>query len=370
MDGWFFNSSSADAGPVTGLFPPQGREWGLPIQARQLSPKAAERVALEAATGSFAEAARKVNHDWGTAFDAKQVQRWSEGFGRQAAAWRDQQARQCASGQRPPGPANDPVLLVVEMDGGRVQGREKNPDTGSRWKEDKILAVSTYLPGDGKDKEPVKLTTTYVATMGPSDAFGLLARAEAERRGIRQAAQTILINDGGPWIGTQHDEHFFRCPMIIDWYHAAEHLHDVARAVHGQDEAKRQALAERLKNHLWRGRHERLMGELQDLARQTGPPRDGDEPGHPRRVLAQNLGYFEGHRQHMDYPTYRARGWTIGSGAVEAGVKQFNQRVKGTDRFWNLPGCEAILALRALWLSQDQRWDHYWQYDRLQRKAA
>jgi hypothetical protein len=364
------SSSSADAGPVTGLFPPQGREWGLPIQARQLSPKAAERVALEGATGSFAEAARKLNQDWGTTWNAKQIQRWSEGLGRQAAALRDRQARQCAQGQRPAGPANDPVLLVVEMDGGRVQGRDKNPQTGSRWKEDKVLAASTYLPGDGKDKEPTKLVTTYVATMGNSESFGLLARAEAERRGIRQATQTILINDGGPWIGTQHDEHFLRCPMIIDWYHAAEHLHDVARAVAPEDQGKREALARRLKDRLWHGQHDQLVKELYNLAREAGPPLENDEPGHPRRVLAQNLGYFESHRSHMDYPSYRARGWPIGSGAVEAGVKQFNQRVKGTDRFWTLPGSGAILALRALWLSQDQRWDHYWQCDRLQAPAA
>ena len=45
---------------------------------------------------------------------------------------------------------------------------------------------------------------------------------------------------------------------------------------------------------------------------------------------------------------------------TESGVKQFNKRVKSTDQFWNEPGVEAILALRALWFSQDGRWLHYW----------
>jgi len=205
---------------VTGLFPPQGREWGLPAQARGFWPKAAERVALESATASFDEAARKLNQDWGTHYDGKQMQRVSEAVGTQAAQQRDAEARACAAGQRPAGPAIDPDLLVVEMDGGRVQGREKNPETGSRWKEDKVAAVSTYLAGDGKEKKPEKLSTTYVATMQDSDALGPLVRCEAERRGIRQAAKTLLINDGGPWISTQHQENFVRCPMIIDWSHA------------------------------------------------------------------------------------------------------------------------------------------------------
>ncbi len=53
-------------------------------------------------------------------------------------------------------------------------------------------------------------------------------------------------------------------------------------------------------------------------------------------------------------------GWPIGPGVVGAGVKQSNQRVKGTDRFWSEAGIEPILSLRALWLSQDERWQRHW----------
>ncbi len=62
----------------------------------------------------------------------------------------------------------------------------------------------------------------------------------------------------------------------------------------------------------------------------------------------------------MNYPTYRSNGWPIGSGETEAGVKQFNKRVKGTEQFWSEPGIEPILALRSTWLSQDARWERYW----------
>ena len=44
----------------------------------------------------------------------------------------------------------------------------------------------------------------------------------------------------------------------------------------------------------------------------------------------------------------------------EAGVKQFNKRVKGTEQFWTEAGVEPILALRGLWVSQDGRWDKHW----------
>jgi hypothetical protein len=119
-------------------------------------------------------------------------------------------------------------------------------------------------------------------------------------------------------------------------------------------------LGEQLKDALWDGQVNQVIATLQRHAERLGPPQDADGPEHPRRrVLANNVGYFETHRKHMDYPTYRRKGWPIGSGVTESAVKQFNKRVKGTEQFWSLPGVEAILALRALWLSQDERWERY-----------
>ena len=72
----------------------------------------------------------------------------------------------------------------------------------------------------------------------------------------------------------------------------------------------------------------------------------------------------------MNCPEYRRRGWPIGSGVTESGVKRTNKRVKGAEQFWHESNVEAILALRCLWLSEDQRWQHYWLGPRDQRQAA
>jgi hypothetical protein len=41
-------------------------------------------------------------------------------------------------------------------------------------------------------------------------------------------------------------------------------------------------------------------------------------------------------------------------------VKQFNLRVKGTEKFWNDPaGAEAILTVRAALLSEDDRFNEF-----------
>lgn len=320
---------------------------------------------------SFDQAALALNEDWGIQLDGKQVQRWAEKLGAVVVAARDAQVRAFERGRRPRGPADAPTLLVVGMDGGRVQTREKPAENGSRWREDKVGTLTTYQPGNGTREHPPKpLVTTCVATMGATVAFGKLLRVEAERRGLRQAETVLVLGDGGNWIDPLSEREHLHDQRIVDYYHAAEHLYDAARAALGGESAEATKLAERLKDALWEGQFDQVIATLQQQAERLGPPQAGDGPEHPRRVLANNVGYFQTHRRHMDYPTYRRKGWPIGSGVTESGVKQFNKRVKGTEQFWSLPGVETILALRALWLSQDDRWRRYWDTRPAYPKAA
>ena len=279
-------------------------------------------------------------------------------------AERDRQGRAYRQGRYPEGPANAPRLLVIGMDGGRWQGKEKDAGTGSRWREDKVLSVSSYAPGDGLEgedaREPAPLVRTHLATSRGAAEFGTMARVEAERRGYRQAEAVIAMGDGGNWIDPLLEREFRVQARVIDWYHASEHLWDCAKAVHGPQTPAASSMAEEMEAWLWDGKVQRVIEGLGGHAKRLGDPLDADPPQHPRRVLHQNVGYFTRHQGHMDYPGYRAKGWPIGSGETEAGVKQFNKRVKGTEQFWSEAGIEPILALRAAWISQDDRWQRYW----------
>jgi hypothetical protein len=339
-----------------------------------LTPRAAERVSREAASLPFDVGARNVNADWGTEYDGKQIQRWGEHYGSKIAAAQERERRAFRRGRHPEGPQNGPEVLAVGMDGGRVQEREKDEQTQSHWHEDKVLTLSSYVKGPpeepGGDPEPLRQVTSYVGTMQDSTKFGQLARVEAERRGIRQATEVVVIGDGAAWIDTIAIEHFGCHQRIIDYYHVSERLEQCAKAAEAADDAKRQRVAERLKSNLYEGKVGLVIRWIQGKAEGWGALREVDPEGHPRRVLWENLAYVQRHRGQMDYPRYRARGWPIGSGVVESGVKLFNKRVKGTEQFWNEDGAESILALRSLYLSQDGRWDHYWLRGGLLRQAA
>lgn len=340
-----------------------------------MTPQAMEKVCREGAEKQFDLAARNINADWHSNYDRKQIQRWSEGVGQQIVKLHQQEVagyRSRKKAKRPSGPLNAPDLLVIGMDGGRVQTNSKDKD-GSRWVEDKVATISSCMrvPSESPNGEPEvkRLVTTTVATMDNSSRFQWLTRVEAERRGIRQATEVIVIGDGAAFIDSIAEEQFPACPRILDYYHASERLWDCSRSLHG-DGLKYKRLGTKLEGHLWDGRVKLILRWLSMRCKKLGVARKTDRPDHPRRVLAENLNYFTRHGDNMDYPTYRRKGWPIGSGVTESGVKQMNKRVKGTEQFWTKPGAAAILALRALYRSEDNRWNHYWLDGKLLRSAA
>ena len=229
------------AEPVMALFPPQHRDWLLCSEAA-LTPKAARRIARESATQTFDKAADALNEDWNATFDGTQLERWACKFGARLDAERAREVADSECGLKPQPPANAPMLLLIGLDGARVQMRDADPETGSRWREDKVATITSYVPGDGAEIDPEPLITTHVATMEKSEEFGRMARVEAERRGVNQAALVIGIGDCGNWIDPLIEREFPGIPRIADWAHAKEHLYESGRAVCGSNEVAAKAL--------------------------------------------------------------------------------------------------------------------------------
>jgi hypothetical protein len=85
-------------------------------------------------------------------------------------------------------------------------------------------------------------------------------------------------------------------------------------------------------------------------------------------AVEQALGYFVRNVSRMQYGTFRAAGWFIGSGVVEAGCKTvIGGRCIQSGMFWSKAGAENILALRCLHSSRTL--EDFWKY-RLNQLAA
>ena len=76
--------------------------------------------------------------------------------------------------------------------------------------------------------------------------------------------------------------------------------------------------------------------------------------------MEEELGYFERNLPRMQYGSFRAAGYFIGSGVVEAGCKTvIGSRCKQSGMFWTVRGANSILALRCC--QTNGRFEDYWE---------
>lgn len=67
-----------------------------------------------------------------------------------------------------------------------------------------------------------------------------------------------------------------------------------------------------------------------------------------REVREAQLTFFENHRERMQYKSYLARGYLVGSGPIESRCKQLVQRrLQEGGMHWREETTEAVLAIRA-----------------------
>lgn len=254
-----------------------------------------------------------------------------------------------------------PGLLVITLDGGRVQTRQENPK--EKWKEDKVAVVYEATPCPeipGQEYHgPAARNRSVTATMDDWEALGNHASALADRRGYARAVEKICLSDGAGSIATQRQRCFPDATFILDHKHAVEHLHQTAQAAFGTG-PKAEAWCERQKERLWNGRLHLILAQIARLSRKAGPPPKRAPETDRRRILANNLHYFQTNRAGMDYPRFRRNGWPIGSGIVESTIKQLGKRVKGSEKHWTESGAEATLQVMAHLIGEDGSWDNFW----------
>jgi hypothetical protein len=173
--------------------------------------------------------------------------------------------------------------------------------------------------------------------------------------GLEQAQRWIALSDGGSGLEDFLRANFGRVEaVILDFYHAAEHLGDLAKAWHPNDEAAAGALAGAWCHRLKAEGGAAVLAVLREL--------DARGKSKAARALRETtVGYFANQVHRMDYPAYRAKGWQIGSGPVESACKTVvGQRLKGAGMRWGEDGADAVCHLRALFRSEEGQWDAFW----------
>lgn len=316
--------------------------------ADEISPGLLPLVCLAGTLAPFADAAEDVLRRFaGVRLSASTVLRCTEGTGERLRAQQKEgrmveptQAERHWTAPREP----DQPAAYVGLDAFSVpmQG------AGASKAEHRMLyAALVYTP----KKEHTRYLVDFEL-----DALAEQVRSQARALGLTQVSQLLAVTDGGNGLEEALQRHLSdNLPTILDWYHAAEHLCDFAAVLHPQDEAARTAWSAQTKGILYEQGGEALLTHLRGL---TLPARAGTVV---REELRKLLGYFENNRHRTDYPTYRQKGWDIGSGPTEAGCKIIGARLKGSGMRWVEDGAATVAALRALYVSGGKLWDGFWE---------
>lgn len=138
---------------------------------------------------------------------------------------------------------------------------------------------------------------------------------------------------------------------VVDFYHAAEHLHSALGAAYGEGSVKCRAQYEKLRTVLLEDAEgvEKVIRALAHLKKQ-----------HPRsKTISVELKYFRKHRHRMRYFTWKSAHLPIGSGVTEAACKTLvAQRMKRSGMRWRHEGGQAVLTFRSM--IHSDRFDQAW----------
>lgn len=384
----------------------------LKLGTEGYSPRLLAKIEYAGANeSSFAQARRSLEVLAELSISSKHVWRITKRLGQERGEQRDAAVKALRARALQRVHAEPPMVAAVHLDAGKIQLRQPGGGPGVRgphWADTKVGCFLTYTPifGD-RDPQPEppavfldpprvmrlcremervrsvptdegrtasttgdepllveeqpqieraeRLVRTAVATMESVEPFGWMVATEAMKRGFYEAKKRAIVGDGGNWISPLAELHFPEWVQVLDFLHLLVHLYAAATAGHRGQAKLAWSLYERWLRWAWSGQVQPLITGLQAACERLGPAPPHTSDDDPRRIVSLALEYVKSNACRMDYATYRRAGLPITSSAVESLIKQFNKRVKGTEQFWLEGGAEAILQVRAAYLSDDDR---------------
>ena len=210
-----------------------------------------------------------------------------------------------------------------------------------------------------KYKGPKLEKRQVVASRRSWPLFGVLLASMAWSAGFAKATRKAFVADGAKAIWGVWKARFSDYVPILDFIHAMSYVYEAAKAA-GKEDGTQWKLYGQWITWTWQGRVRLVIKALCRWLKANGKPEQGEAKTSARSVVLRALGYLLNNRDKMKYDEYRRQGLPVVSSLVESMVKQVSRRVKGTEKFWGEEGAEAILQLRADYLSDGDVMADFW----------
>lgn len=346
----------------TGQFP---ADVELDIEDREFSPGVRRMQAVIGQEAPFDHGRQQMKLLANLEVTTKAVERTAEAIGEDIAAGEQKEIQRAVQLDLPVVVGKVVPILYVQMDGTGIPvvkketvGRQgKTEGQPSHTREVKLGCVFTQTTWD-KEGYPIRDpdSTTYTGAIEAAEEFGKRIYVEAWKRDWSHAEKKVVMGDGAEWIWNLAEQHFPGAVQIVDLFHARQHLWELARKLHPNDEVNQKAwIKVHQRRLLDKGKIEKLVVSLRSI--DSGNPEVADKT----RTEAD---YFERNTDRMRYPQFRRQHLFVGSGVIEAGCKTvIGSRLKQSGMFWTVRGANAIIALRCCHLNN--RFEDYWEARRL-----
>ncbi len=279
---------------------------------------------------SFEEAAQTLEEDYHVHLAKETLRTVAEEAGTVVLKQEETQQERIVQRIEPlPQSEKTPELACVFADGTTVH-------TEGSWHEIRVVTVATQ----DKAGNPIERQSRARFMEVDEVAWTLLILARGV--GYQNATKRAFIADGATWLWRMQEKYFATATPILDWYHLTEHVHKASNAIFGLGSGEAKTWSAHYETHLWEGRVEDCLTELQREMEEAKTDED-------RESLRELVTYITNNQDHVNYPRYRELGLPIGSGQVEAQCKSLvGRRCKQAGmRNWTYEGAEAVLRMRA-----------------------
>jgi hypothetical protein len=337
---------------------PADVEWD--VTDTEVSPGVRRMLGVVGSDAPFNHGRKQMQTLAGLEVTTKLVERTAEAIGADIAQREQEEIRRAMQLDLPIVMGEPVPILYVQVDGTGVPvvkketvGRQgKTEGQPAHTREAKLGCVFTQTTWD-KEGYPIRdpHSTTYTGAIETAEEFGKRIYVEAWKRGWSRAEKKVVMGDGAAWIWNLAEQYFPGAIQIVDLYHARQHLWELARKLHPNDDVNQKRWMMVQQRRLDKGKIEKLVLTLRSINTANA------EVAEKIRTEAD---YFERNAQRMRYPAFRRQHFFVGSGVIEAGCKTvIGSRLKRSGMFWTVRGANAILALRCCHFNG--RFEDYWE---------
>jgi hypothetical protein len=205
---------------------------------------------------------------------------------------------------------------------------------GGEWAEVKTLALGEVTRNQRGEVCTQQLA--YCSRLADAASFEQATLLHTHRRGLERASAVCAVQDGAPWLQGLVDYHRADAVRILDFAHAAEYINEIGQTVRAAGGRLPARWLEGVLHRLKQQGPERVLTHLAWLTAH-----------YPGALMQEKLAYLQKREAQMQYPTFQAAGWPIGSGSVESANKLVVEaRLKGAGMRWRRQNVNPMLVLR------------------------